>query len=291
MSAVFALIAYLWSMTVLPEGPTPKTLTGKESLQPLPPSDPGRTVELPVGREASTRTAPLEKKPDSASERSFETTVDLYALAVRNASSADRRALLHAVSAIDVCIDADIHQERVGHLINTRPFDPKQREVARSATILLSRCRGFINNDLVAIHALRKELWGKLRQTGEYAPGVSEREMTAADFRKIVDERDWLSFEYGLRLVTKARVMNNQPSVDDALFGIAYTAAACDLGKECGSESVTYAAYCLRSGDCQGSWEKTFAGGLSDQQTAKVRKYRNEIARAIEMKNYAYFGS
>lgn len=98
---------------------------------------------------------PRQRLPVAADDMSFEKASDLFSLVARSAGSNEWAKSLNALSAMSACIDADILQDKFGHLFNATPTDAAQREVARAATLVLSRCRGFINNDLAAVVQMR----------------------------------------------------------------------------------------------------------------------------------------
>jgi hypothetical protein len=280
----------LWTNTD-PQGSVSAVTTApRPSTSRRPPSIDSIDSAQPRNKKGEAAVSAPDSIASTLSAASFELETDLFGFASRAVSSRDPNTLRNASSALGVCIDADIQQQRVGHLLNATPSDRHERELARAATLFLSRCRGFVNNDFSAIAAMHREIASRLRDLGGFAPGVSGSELTAADFRAIVDQRDWLSFEYALHLAMKTRIEKSGPTVDNALFGVAYTAAACDLGKECGPDSITYAAHCVRSRQCLGSWERTFEQGLDGEQRATVAGYRAAIVRAVKEKNYAYFG-
>lgn len=286
----FAIAAVIWSRSTQPNGAVTQSLDTVVSNSAS--ADPKHSEDL-TRREAEipARSVVRATTPASHDERpSFEVSENLFALASRGASSQDRQLLAHAASALNVCIDADVQQQRFGHLVNAAPADAATREKARAASVYLSRCRGFVDNDLEAVLSIRREVWARLRTDNSFAPGVSERQMTPQEFRAVVDARDWFAFEYGLNVVMEARGERGASTVGNALFALAYTAAACDLGKECGPDSITYAAHCLRSGDCAGSWERAFLKNLGEPERATVARYRAEIVRAVLDRNYAYFG-
>lgn len=89
---------------------------------------------------------------------------------------------------------AKVDQEKYRSALLRAPSSLDKAETARTGKIMLDRCRGFIDNDHVANHALRRQITDLVRGSGEYVVGISAGEVSPAQFQSILDRKGKVTF-------------------------------------------------------------------------------------------------
>lgn len=232
--------------------------------------------------------------PRSSAPAAFDSADDLYALAFMASSSSDVSVLVQGFMASMTCIEVRPERGRLDALAGVAQVDRVASEQARTARLLLHRCRGFFDNDPVGNAQWRATIADRLRSAGVFVAGLSHRTMTEADIRGVIDRADAMAFELGGVDIID-RTLRRQGIAPDSqaanAFAVAYLLAACDVGRDCSGSSIRYAQLCALNSRCPGSIEALYREGMPAELAPKVGFYREVIADAFRARNHAFFGA
>jgi hypothetical protein len=222
---------------------------------------------------------------------SFESEPDLYAVANTAVNSNDPLDLYNGFIATMGCMDIAVDKDKY------KAIATKENEDLRKAASLklLTRCRGFIDNDYTANAELRNRITTKIKTLSDgYFAGVTHgAKASDSQIAHVITSGDWHSFllmssSIAPRTETYRRVSDN--AKESILYLSAWMQVGCDLGRNCSSEGFTYLKNCAEHNQCTGSFENELKAGLSDSELERVKVYRQEIGQAFQSKNFRYFG-
>jgi hypothetical protein len=252
-----------------------------------PPAMPLHAAAAPV-REAAANAGPVQPMPAPAGAPAqlanvLERAPDLRSVFERYKDSADvteRNAAYRAWSACYPTFIAPAGQpvtlDMVTHALPRGAPDHAERiEAYRS---LLGRCKAFFNLDrdsVVAQTEAQQAAWqsGRARAPGELALQHLEqgdaagavREARAAiasgDAYAIYSLRDFMA----RHLKRQGDADGNAPPAQPELRALAFYLAPCELGMECGPDSLTALQLCANRGECSGTVAERYAHSFAGQ--------------------------
>lgn len=232
--------------------------------------------------------------PRGNGRSSFDSSPDLFTFATLSASSSDPSFLGHGLIAAANCIAVKREAIQLSQLAISQALDTQDTaHRSGSARLLLSRCRGFIENDPAANAGLRARIAQAARATQDYVAGVTEGGPSDDQLRRIIDRQDFLGFEKTLTdLLERTMAANHVPADARSVmnYTVAYLVAGCDLGRDCTATGMTYAMMCAMESRCAGDLERTYLAGLDPRDAAAVAEIRSRIVRAFRAADMAFFG-
>jgi hypothetical protein len=287
--ALFGYIAFSYNNKVKPLSPDSNVTSPKAESQgaELKAAPPALTSLSSAGQ---LRTASQEK----GATGTFDTVEDVYAFVTRAASSGDKLTLVQGFNAAATCMAMRADRQMLEDAKSYAGADHKQQELKRVAILVLSRCRGFFDNDASANSELRDRITGRLRSMeNTFVGGLHHQRITNSQFIAVMDTGDWMTFG-GLMTDIMPSLSRSQGiaegTEDHTLLGVAYILASCDIGKDCSSISLSYAAMCVRARACTGGLDSFGSDEFTQTQREKILKFRRQIADAWARRDRRYFG-
>lgn len=181
---------------------------------------------------------------------------------------------------------------------------PNNAERVEAYRTLLGRCKAFFDlprNDIMAETQRQKNAWqsGLARAEGErvlqrFRQGDAKGAVLEA--RDIIASGDAYAI-YSLRdfmagyLAEQRRASSGQETGQPDLRALAFYLVPCELGMECGPDSLTALQLCANNGECTGNvadrYTRSFAAQV-DPET--LRKEAQRVADAIRAHDFAALG-
>lgn len=262
------------------------TVTGMEAD---PSSSPDSAAAVASPRRAT------ESEPGPTIERTtldFDRDPDPYAMAHRALSTSDQATLFNAFMATLTCTAMNKSRTEMETELSVAPGDMPQ--LRRDAIqLVLTRCRGFFDNDRAANRELMQRLSTKIRAnlTG-HLPPFTKGTLPREHFAAVVDRGDWQTFSISVLEFT-GNIMKHkglaQSELEMMLVMGGVQMAICDLGKECSARSLQFAAMCVNSDDCQPALQGHMWEGLPAELKVRMQAYGAEIIAAMRRKDLDYF--
>ncbi|WP_354334739.1 hypothetical protein [Undibacterium sp. GrIS 1.2] len=209
----------------------------------------------------------------------IEQSNDLRALFEKNRDSEDPAKLKLAYRAWRICVPNFIGPQSawLAREMHERPDNDERRVAYRK---LQDRCKNFsdfTDAQLATQSAYQKELWltGKTKTPGEIATSLlatGDLDAALLAAKTVLDSHDLKGVE-SLRGFFSA-YLRDQHNGDEELAAIdelraaAYTVAACQMGLECGPNSIMAIEHCLYTGQCTGGIVERYLSAL-DQPSEK----------------------
>jgi len=258
---------------------------GRPENVPTSASPPESTKSAPIALGSVSRLAKLE----------FDQADDLYSLSTAALSSADRKVVLNGWWAAMACNSSgpshgELESISAGLDFRGGSTSQPQREAAK---LILSRCRGFYDNQGTATTELRSALKRRLLEFGDmHVAGVSTGAPTAVQVKQILVHRDWQTFSTSMSdfLPAAAKKLGIAPVGKEVdLLGMAWIGASCDLGKDCSPNGLVRASQCALSANCDYAQDQNWLRDLPAEERTKVERYRRWIVDNFLAANAAAF--
>ncbi|MGZ3182326.1 MAG: hypothetical protein ACXU8N_07795 [Telluria sp.] len=258
------------------------------------PAAPAAPVQPQAWRGATARLAnPLEKAPD------LRAVFDRYRA---SSDPAERHAAWRAWSA---CFPAFLPPAGESPSVEaaTRGIPTDHPEQAQAYQQLFGRCRGFFTlpRDAVLDESHRQNL--AFRHGAALAPGAAvlrqfeqgEAEAAVGDARAIIAAGDPYAIyslrEFMERYLAQRRGEATQADEPPDLRALAFYLAPCELGMECGPDSLTALELCAHRGLCSGSVQDRYLASFpATVDRDALRRTAATVAEAIRAGNLAALG-
>lgn len=99
--------------------------------------------------------------------------------------------------------------------------------------------------------------------------------------------KDYIYQYWATRVDTQPELRNERPD----LRSLAFSMAACQLGLDCGADTLTAMLQCANSGDCEGGVTERYLHGMpSDADRDALRRETQRTLEAIRRRDYAALG-
>lgn len=250
---------------------------------------PNRTLAEPASQSVPTYTRSSELG-DATKSVSAETAANLFDHIVKAGNSTDLTVLTDGWWAYTVCASVAAKREELT-LLSAQVVQNQAQQ--KSAALLLSRCRTFLENDRSAQLSLRLRIRDQVQASGAYVLGLSTGTLTNQQFEQLLLRQDWLSYQQTLNITIDKYLVSRGMTREHPTAHLVYAAlqvVPCLIGRECGPSSIGYAFECVTYAHCGQSQADAPLQGMSDDERARTLILAHEMAAAFAKRDAKYFG-